>query len=59
MKASYSPCRSARKCSVPFGRFRMASRLMISVLAAARLGKSCEGVQVADVLLYHFGVICL
>ena len=38
-KAWYSPCRSARKCSVPLGRFKMASRLMISVLAVAMLGK--------------------
>ena len=38
-KARYSPCRSARKCSVPLGRFKIASRLMISVLAVATLGK--------------------
>ena len=33
-KASYSPWMSEMKCSVPLGRFRMACRLMISVLAA-------------------------
>ena len=37
--ALYSPCRSARKCSVPFGRFCMACRLMISVEASATVGK--------------------
>ena len=30
------------KCSVPLGRFKMASRLMISEEAAAILGKLCE-----------------
>ena len=33
---------TVRKCSVPFGRFRMASRLIISVLAAAMVGKLRE-----------------
>ena len=45
-KASYSPWMSARKCSVPFGRLRMACRLMISVLASATVGndwaRSCK-----------------
>ena len=41
-KARYSPCRSARKCSVPLGKFRIASRLMISVLAVATFGKLRE-----------------
>ena len=31
-KASYSPWTSETKCSVPLGRFRMACRLIISVL---------------------------
>ena len=34
-KASSSPCTSVRKCSVPFGRFKIACRLIISVDAAA------------------------
>ena len=38
-KASCSPCMSATKCSVPFGRFRMASRFIISVEAALMVGK--------------------
>lgn len=37
--ASCSPWMSAMKCSVPFGRLRMASRLMISVEAALTFGK--------------------
>ena len=37
-KASYSPCTSEIKCSVPLGRFKMAWRLMISVLAAWTVG---------------------
>ena len=41
-KASYSPCMSARKCSVPLGRFRMASKLMISVHAAPMSGTLWE-----------------
>ena len=39
-KASYSPWMSVKKCSVPFGRFRIASRLIISVLAEAMVGNS-------------------
>ena len=39
--ASYSPWMSARKCSVPLGRLRMACRLMISVLASATVGNDC------------------
>lgn len=31
-----------QKCSVPFGRFRIASRFMISVLAAATVGNRRE-----------------
>lgn len=42
MNASCSPCMSARKCSVPLGRLSMACRLMISVLASATVGNSCE-----------------
>gem|GEM_PF-6138832 len=38
MKASYSPCRSLMKCSVPLGRFKMACRLMISVKTACSVG---------------------
>ena len=37
-KASYSPWTSEMKCSVPLGRFRMAWRLMISLLAAWTVG---------------------
>ena len=37
-KASYSPWTSERKCSVPLGRFWMARRLMISVLASWTVG---------------------
>ena len=40
VKASYSPCTSVRKCSVPFGRFRIDDRLMISVEASAIVGYS-------------------
>ena len=36
--ASYSPCRSDMKCSVPLGRLRIAWRLMISLLAARVFG---------------------
>ena len=36
--ASYSPWTSEMKCSVPLGRFKIACRLMISVLAAWTLG---------------------
>ena len=35
VKASYSPCISERKCSVPFGRLSIASRLIISVEVSA------------------------
>ena len=38
LKASLSPCGSLMKCSVGFGRFKIASRLMISVLASAIVG---------------------
>lgn len=41
-KASASPCTSAMKCSVPLGRLRIASRLMISVAAAEMLPKFCD-----------------
>ena len=37
-KASYSPWMSEMKCSVPLGRFIMACKLMISVLAACTVG---------------------
>ena len=42
MNASYSPWRSLMKCSVPFGRLRMACRLMISVNTACCVGNCCE-----------------
>ena len=29
--ASYSPCKSLKKCSVPFGRFKIACKFIISV----------------------------
>ena len=31
-KDSYSPCKSLKKCSVPFGRFKIDARLIISVI---------------------------
>ena len=34
IKGSCSPCMSDKKCSVPFGRFNIASKLIISVLAS-------------------------
>ena len=40
--ASYSPCRSLMKCSVPLGRLRIACKLMISVNTDCCVGKCSE-----------------
>ena len=42
IKASYSPCTSLIKCSVPLGRLRMAERLMISVNADCSVGNCLD-----------------
>ena len=39
-KASSSPCKSARKCSVGFGNCKIASRFIISVVTLDTVGKS-------------------
>ena len=41
-KASCSPCMSLMKCSVPFGRLRMASSFIISAQADCTEGNSRE-----------------
>ena len=41
-KASYSPWMSDAKNSVPFGKFKMALRLMISADAFATVGNESE-----------------
>ena len=40
--ASYSPCRSLKKYSVPFGSPQIAIRLMISLVAALTVGYSLD-----------------
>ena len=42
IKASYSPCTSLIKCSVPLGRLRMAERLIISVNADCSVGNCLD-----------------
>ena len=42
IKASYSPCTSLIKCSVPLGRLRMAERLIISVNADCSAGNCLD-----------------
>lgn len=61
-KASCSPWRSATKCSVPFGRLSMASRLIISVHAASMVGnvwESSSSNRMSDFIFCAFSALCV